>query len=601
MAVYQISKIQIRRGQAGQGTGVPILASGELAWAIDTQELWIGNGSEAEGSPNPRQNTKIFTSQDSVFEFTKYIYEENLQQFAPAGSIQTGRTLDTPTLLNVQDVLDRIVFAENFGVKPPLRENSDFDPGDVEVYPGVTLNTEAFQRAINEIFLNPSLKNDNVDTALEYGKVKHDFKVELRFTPGIYRISRTIYLPSYVYISGAGIDKTIFDFTGIGPVFKTINDSAFPLSTAIGDRTYTYEDQDPDGLVDPFDYGVPFEQNEAPAPTTQTNRIDLRDFTIRIQSPSINPAGAVTAFQLDSIINSTFKNIKVVGQWLPTNTTPHHYGMNITGFDNFVTSKKNKFENIQFVNLRVGLESKYDIIENTFEGFTFDTVDYGVLFGVGTDTVTAGQLHGPRKNLIRNSTFSNVSKHGILVETGYGNKSRGNTFINVGNDGDSGGDAAKYSHIKMCPGNSSLHDTFDRFTFLSNNRNFDYIPEVEGTVYHQALETYKIDAGFSNGIIDAFRVPLNNATGYKVTYVYESTSGTNMVRRGELNIAIDKVNNTVQLSDTYEFSGNETTAENLEFFTELLQEPNNSSLVIKFNNRNIGDVATLTFTYSVLV
>ena len=43
MAVYQISKIQIRRGKTYGGTGLPQLASGELAWSIDTAELFIGN------------------------------------------------------------------------------------------------------------------------------------------------------------------------------------------------------------------------------------------------------------------------------------------------------------------------------------------------------------------------------------------------------------------------------------------------------------------------------------------------------------------------------------------------------------------------------
>ena len=52
MAVVQISRIQVRRGRALQGTGIPDnLASGEFAWAMDTQELYIGNGSVAEGAP----------------------------------------------------------------------------------------------------------------------------------------------------------------------------------------------------------------------------------------------------------------------------------------------------------------------------------------------------------------------------------------------------------------------------------------------------------------------------------------------------------------------------------------------------------------------
>ena len=44
MAVVQISRIQVRRGRINSGTGLPQLASGEMAWAIDSQELYIGNG-----------------------------------------------------------------------------------------------------------------------------------------------------------------------------------------------------------------------------------------------------------------------------------------------------------------------------------------------------------------------------------------------------------------------------------------------------------------------------------------------------------------------------------------------------------------------------
>lgn len=67
MAVVQISKIQIRRGQKNSGSGVPQLSSAELAWAVDTQELFIGNGSVQEGSPFVG-NTKILTEHDNILE-----------------------------------------------------------------------------------------------------------------------------------------------------------------------------------------------------------------------------------------------------------------------------------------------------------------------------------------------------------------------------------------------------------------------------------------------------------------------------------------------------------------------------------------------------
>ena len=60
MAVVQISRIQIRRGKKNAGTGLPQLASGEFGWAVDSQELFIGNGSVAEGAPYVG-NTKLLS------------------------------------------------------------------------------------------------------------------------------------------------------------------------------------------------------------------------------------------------------------------------------------------------------------------------------------------------------------------------------------------------------------------------------------------------------------------------------------------------------------------------------------------------------------
>ena len=67
MAVVQISKIQVRRGQKNLTGSVPQLSSAEFAWAVDTQELFIGNGSVAEGAPAVG-NTKILTEHDNILQ-----------------------------------------------------------------------------------------------------------------------------------------------------------------------------------------------------------------------------------------------------------------------------------------------------------------------------------------------------------------------------------------------------------------------------------------------------------------------------------------------------------------------------------------------------
>jgi chromosome segregation ATPase len=66
MAVVQISKIQQRRGQKLL-SGMPQLSSAELAWAVDTQELFIGNGSITEGAPYVG-NTRVLTEHDNILE-----------------------------------------------------------------------------------------------------------------------------------------------------------------------------------------------------------------------------------------------------------------------------------------------------------------------------------------------------------------------------------------------------------------------------------------------------------------------------------------------------------------------------------------------------
>jgi hypothetical protein len=65
MSIVQISQLQVRRGL---NEDLPQLSSGELGWSIDTRQLYIGNGTIAEGAPVEGQ-TEILT-QFSVLNFT---------------------------------------------------------------------------------------------------------------------------------------------------------------------------------------------------------------------------------------------------------------------------------------------------------------------------------------------------------------------------------------------------------------------------------------------------------------------------------------------------------------------------------------------------
>ena len=97
MAVVQISRIQIRRGQKNVGSGIPQLAGGELGWAVDSQELYIGNGAVSEGSPAVG-NSKIITEHDNLFELAStYTYKTG-------SSVQTGSSATSPITRTLQKV-----------------------------------------------------------------------------------------------------------------------------------------------------------------------------------------------------------------------------------------------------------------------------------------------------------------------------------------------------------------------------------------------------------------------------------------------------------------------------------------------------------------
>ena len=115
MAVIQISRIQQRRGQK-LTTGIPQLSSAELAWAVDTQELFIGNGTIAEGSPYIG-NTRILTEHSNVFENSVYTFMAH----NPAITLSKQRKLlskfdECVSVLDyiVKDSNDDILWAETF-------------------------------------------------------------------------------------------------------------------------------------------------------------------------------------------------------------------------------------------------------------------------------------------------------------------------------------------------------------------------------------------------------------------------------------------------------------------------------------------------------
>ena len=181
MAVVQISRIQVRRGQKYSNTGVPQLSSAEFAWAVDSQELFIGNGSIAEGAPYVG-NTKILTEHDNLIDLL------GAYQFAV-----TDPSISGTVARSLQQKLDEYVSVLDFGA----------------VADGFTDCSAAFQKAIDQLFLNFDPR----------------FKRRLIVPPGNYRFTNDLFVPSTAFLQGENKTNVILNFGSSNIRFKSINET----------------------------------------------------------------------------------------------------------------------------------------------------------------------------------------------------------------------------------------------------------------------------------------------------------------------------------------------------------------------------------------
>lgn len=387
MAVVSISKIQVRRGRKNSETGLPQLASGEFGWAIDTQELYIGNGSVSEGAPAVG-NTKLLTEKDlnNIFDFVSaYEYKDN------DATIYTGPDSLTPVRRSLQDRLDDRVSIRSF-ITTQEADASNY--------------TDAIQRAIFQLFLNDSTKGDAQS------------RVVLYFEPGIYDINDTIYLPPYTTIIGAGKEKTIIRManTTQAPIFKTINDES------------TADVISPDADSD-FDNQSKF---------------------IHVEGLSLDHTGNGIGLAIQSCRNSMFKNIRISGNWssgvdansvginvmssVAQNTGNVFEDIDIDSFSYAVYSldnmNTNKFNRNNYTNLYYGIVLESAEEHNVFENSQFDNI---VSHGLW---ITEGAFNTSRNNHYRSvgyngSDASSATKFSVIKIDNYTNVSVNDSFDRI--------------------------------------------------------------------------------------------------------------------------------------------------------------------------
>ena len=524
MAVVQISRIQHRRGRELSGTGLPQLASGELGWAVDTRSLYIGNGSVSEGAPTVG-NTKIITEHDNILDLVAdYAYRE--------GEIETreGSLVER----SLQARLDDYVSLRSFGA---------VDGIDI---------SNILQKALLELF---------------YRIEDH---VILYIEPGRYTISKTIYVPPYTNIIGAGKDKTVFQKNGNFTMFETISGAPGQYS----------------GTLDSI---IPVTQ-----PEIAQTQLQFQNQYIRIEHLTVEDLGnSNIIFRLNSTRNSLFDNLKFTAP-----TQANSSGSKVFEFvskNDLVSCNNNLFTNCEFENYSAAFKTNTYVESNIVEKCSFKNLYRAFDFA---DELVPGQA-GPRFNTITNCYFKDINQEAVYIEAGKYNTSSHNHYDeNIGTDGGSES-TAQYPIIFFGESdNNSVDDYFQRSYSAGIDQQFiitaPYLPEVQGPVFYERNGTTSIEVVANTTPLLLFRLDADKTKKYEIDYFYESTVvGRDFTRSGKLEVFVNRSSNTATTVDDYETTGVDSLDENLKFSANLVQ--NEGIWAVQVLTENPNDFGTLSF------
>jgi hypothetical protein len=579
MAVVQISKIQVRRGRKSQ-TNLPQLSGGEFGWAVDTQQLYIGNGSVSEGSPFVG-NTEILTERSNIFGLLgAYTYSD--------GVLQTGIDSNTPYSRSLQQKLDDIVNVRDFGAQ------GDFSNGVG------TDDTLAFQRAIDQLFLNSTNKNSPSS------------HIKLRVPAGIYKITSTLYIPSNVNLIGDGLDNTIiYQVNGSYPIFQTIASSSSP------------------GVYQTIDV-----MNSDNAPSN----VYIEGFTF---TRGVGNIVQVPIAFIDCLKNSQFNKCKFIGTWV--NGTGEERSPVIAGSSSAlvirglgaVTTEEVSFTNCEFTKVAHGVYCDFDSYQVSFKDCNFTNLFRGLTFSK-TSSATVGQNFGPQDFSVENSKFDKIDAEAWKVFTNSasaGHRSINNKFYDVGNNSAEQsqpvtpiidfGSTDNYSNGDYFQRHISIVD-IDVNKTASPATLIAYLPDVLGInniTYPSRSSTMLASTPVASPKV-LIKTPSWSSSKVLIDYVIRKSSN-DLYRSGTLTIVVhpDMVTGIIKptFNDEFVYYGSDDTLGNvvggdLQFYAIVSSLPsvkinpttlstsieNRPTLIIRYSNPS-GPGGDATITYSVKI
>jgi hypothetical protein len=510
MPIIEIAQIQLRRGQEYQ-TGVPQLQPGEMAWAEDTENLYIGKRI-VEGASNDK-NSRILTDKDlnTIFQIaqasvavanssTAYRYRADI----PYGN-QPGQLLSTTS--TYANKLNNWVSLTDFNpVWPPFGTN------DI---------TTLLQNAIGIVASN----NTGGGVVFPGSGVG---PVPIKIPAGNWSISSTVALPPYTTLIGDGMGMTILTYSGAAnnsnAMFQTVDSNG---------RSYT-ENMSPDNAL---------------------NARFVRLSNMTIQFPSNFTTGTQsTLVSLDNVRDVDFENvyfgststgvltglgigirIRTTGGVPSDLTMVPSSSINITRC--IFNGMTRAIVNQGIVNKFVVKDSKFTWLENGI----ISSNDSAYIAGINS--------------IIENNKFENIYNQAIIVGTSINPSvsyfiSNSNSFRNVGCH--FLGETYHASPVITVndSGFQSVNDFFDRQVSTIDGTRMIHWVSGNATITSGAVYKVTINSTSTNII----KLPLS--TNNQLATVNYTLSNANMRRTGQLNINItkDPVDGFASVSDSYNFA-----------------------------------------------
>ena len=619
MAVIQISKIQVRRGQKNSGIGVPQLSSAEFAWAVDSQELFIGNGSVAEGAPAVG-NTKILTEHDNILELAASY------RFA---ADDTSITLSIPR--GLQSKLDEIqVSVVDFGAVPD----------------GSTDSILAFTTAIDELFKN---SNDK-------------FKKILVVPNGVYLFLDDLIIPSNVLIKGENSQETVLEIGDNNIIFQDV--SGTPQGIVIENLTINHNDGQtvitgsqeckfkdvkwrsgyvlgdvvfvPENASCLYDIptvsaggniivsgsgvsatintaftstfantlGIAVGTLNADATFTANFQAVVVGGSIKISSKSeVTLAATVQSnFTVTSLSSGSGSTVTVTPTLAEFTDGSANVNASVFWENTLFGTRVNKlvFEDCKWYSTPLAVECQQTVAFDSvvdFEHCEFFVCDTGIYIGG-----VSGQ-----GNLwhIDDCHFEEVANQAFISTQGRGTQFQRSRFTNCGNNTNSA--SSPYTSIV------SFGESFgNTLVNCSSNRHQESgivsVATADTRVeFENASLASLVDRNYSELYLSDAPRPLAVFSAYNnYIYIDYTLRLSQHVRTGQIVIVINTQNTDIEISDTYTYSGGGIVMTGFEFFAELKNNsnyddsagPNNDTLLLKYQNPLISG-ATGSIEYSI--